>query len=78
MSCSFELQGEYVMNKMEKQLIELEQYTVVEASIECTKCLKGDYLDAMDAERDAYLGGWRVHRGRCYCPECVKKLKIKP
>ena len=50
----------------------LSDHILEEATISCDKCGFESKLDAYEPEKQFYALGWRVKKGRCLCPACLK------
>lgn len=65
------------MAKKEYEPEDLIDFIELEASIECSKCKKGDMVMYSDTGEDYFFeAGWRATKDNVYCPECAKK-KLK-
>lgn len=65
------------MSKAVDQIIEIENFLWIEATIECGKCPKMDgiHADSDEAANHFYDEGWRVIDGEIYCKSCAAKLR---
>lgn len=66
------------MAKQKHSAEDLEGWIMMECSIECSKCKKGNTLmlvDEFEAQEDFFKEGWRQVDEECLCPKCFKKLK---